>query len=120
MKTAKQKIENWLDECGYVEGKSCVVYMDFSYKSPTIESSRFFNTEWKVKILSLTNSDGTVHLPPADLHEDDKLEPVETIGGKLLNEFMNTPIEDVKLESLLVHIVTAIRDLELALEAKVG
>ncbi len=73
MKTAKQKIENWLDACGYVHGESFVVYRTSSglWTNSRFKTQSYIGTT----ILSLTNPDGTVHLPPADLHEDDKPEP---------------------------------------------
>jgi hypothetical protein len=47
-----------------------------------------------------------------------KPEQLGSIGEKLLGKFVNTPIEDKKLESLLLHIVGAVRDLELKLLEK--
>lgn len=74
---AKDKIEKWLDDCGYVKDKSILVYLFASriYCTSTYRN----NYPLDEKILSLTNPDGKVHIPPADLHEDDKPEPRDEV-----------------------------------------
>lgn len=82
---AKDKIERWLDECGYVHGQSVLVYL-FKGELRTVNfvSSGSFTKEYR--ILSLTNPDGKVHIPPADLHEDDNPEPRDKVLQKCLRE----------------------------------
>lgn len=115
MTTAKQKVENWLDECGYVHGNSVVIYQ--SIGSDYLHTVSYFKTGNypNLKILSLTNPDGKVHIPPADLHEDDKPEPVD----KALQEYVKC-LGKHDGNDRWIACCNEINSRLLALEAKVG
>lgn len=110
MTTAKQKVENWLDECGYVQGKSfCVYLFNNELHSINYVKADVFTTH---RILCITNPDGTVHLPPADLHEDDKPEPVD----KALQLVISQIDYDPNWREAFIEINSRLK----SLEAKVG
>lgn len=87
---AKEKIEKWLDECGYVTGKSLIVLKEAYALDPiSIRTYKYLKSD---RILSLNTTDGKVHIPPADLHEDDpEPERSEDIPrDKALQEYVRT------------------------------
>jgi len=105
MTTAKQKIENW--------AKGYYIYI-FLEKDGSITSGD--NLDYAGGELIGAWDDGElINIPK---FEDDKPEP--SLSQKLWEQYLHTPIEDIKLNSLIGSIIDAIIKLELALEAKVG
>lgn len=112
---AKQKIEKWLDECGYVEDKSCVTYVN---TKGGVTAHFIFHEELKrsiPKIICLVNPDGKVHIPPADLHEDDKPEPEQRediARDKALQEFFNSAAYEGKYFEMMQEFNSRVKALE--------